>query len=77
MYIYQYEFKFSRDFFNTRDVDNSGNLFLLAWTIMASFLIMAFNCNLRACLIKNDFEEPVSKLLMLMLFLYYIVFILV
>ena len=46
-----------------RNVDNSGNLFLLAWTIMATFLIMAFNCNLRACLIKNDFEDPVGKLI--------------
>ena len=37
-------------------------LFVLAWNIVAMFLVYAFNCNLRSALIQYDFQKPVGKL---------------
>ena len=44
-----------------RQTENSGKIFLLSWTIVTMFLAMAFNCNLRASLVKIDFEDPIGN----------------
>ena len=36
---------------------------LLSWTVVTMFLTMAFNCNLRACLVQMEFEDPVGMIL--------------
>ena len=40
----------------------SGRSFLVSWIIVTTFITMAFNCNLRACLIQKEHEKPVGKI---------------
>ena len=37
-------------------------MILMSWTVSSMFIILAFNCNLRACLMTNEFEDPIGKL---------------
>ena len=45
---------------STSGIKHAGRLFLNSWILVAMFLVMAFNCNLRACLVKTDFEKPIG-----------------
>ena len=40
---------------------NAGKLFLISWTIVTMFMVMAFNCNLRAYLVKIEFNDPIGR----------------
>ena len=39
----------------------SGNFILLLWTIIGSFITMAFLCNIRAMLMKPVYERPIDS----------------
>ena len=44
-----------------RSMTNSGKLILISWTILIMFFVMFFNCNLRAYLVKVDFNDPAGN----------------
>ena len=39
----------------------SGNLMLLLWAVMGSFIVMAFLSNIRAMLLKPVYEKPIDS----------------